>query len=315
MSTILITGGTGLVGTALSNSLIHLCHKVIILTRKKKESSNTNIQYAYWDIEKGIIEEGILALADYIVHLAGENVAEKRWTARRMEEILESRIMPGNCLIKALNDSPNKVKAVIAASAIGWYGPDNNNSAIGGFTEEIANYDDFLGNTCFAWEQSMSPINKMGIRLVTLRIGIVLSEKGGALKEFMKPLDFGVAATMGSGKQIVSWIHIDDLCRMIGFCIENEEIKGVFNAVSPNPVSNSLLVKTLKKASDKLLSINISIPSFFLKLLLGDMSIEILKSTRVSAQKIINAGYRFEYSIISEAIKQLVDKKNSVNTQ
>ena len=314
MSTILITGGTGLVGTALTDTLIQSGYKVIILTRKKRESSNPNIQYAYWNIEKGIIEEGILALADYIVHLAGENVAEKRWTAKRMEEILESRILPGNCIVKALENTPNKVKAVLAASAIGWYGPDNKNTA-GRFTEEISNYDDFLGNTCFEWEQSVSAIKEMGLRLVTLRIGIVLSEKGGALKEFMKPLEFGIAATMGSGKQIVSWIHINDLCRMINFCIENEEVTGIFNAVSPNPVSNSLLVKTLRKASKKLFSISIYIPTFFLKLLLGDMSIEILKSTTVSAQKIINAGFKFEYSTISEAIKQLVDKKNSVNTQ
>lgn len=312
MSTILITGGTGLVGTALTELLLQKGYKVVILSRKKRKSNHANLQYAFWDTEEGIIEEGIISSADYIVHLAGENVAEKRWTKKRKEEILTSRIQPGKCIVKALSKTPNNVKAVISASAIGWYGPDSNN---GSFVETDPHYNDFLGETCFQWENSMSGINEMGIRLVTLRLGIVLSEKGGALKEFMKPLAFGIAACMGQGNQMISWIHLDDLCNMILYAIENQQMKGVYNAVSPNPVSNKTLIGELKKEMKKAFSLSISIPTWFLKLLLGELSIEILKSTTVSADKILKTGFLFHYPTIKNALKQLVDKKNTVNTQ
>jgi len=312
MSTILITGGTGLVGTALTDLLLQKGYSVVILSRKKRKSNHANLQYAFWDTERGIIEEGIISSTDYIVHLAGENVADKRWTIKRKEEILSSRILPGKCIVNALSKTPNNVKVVISASAIGWYGPDSNN---GSFVETDSHNHDFLGDTCFQWENSMSGINEQGIRLVTLRLGIVLSEKGGALKEFMKPLAFGMAACMGQGNQMISWIHLDDLCNMILYAIENQQMKGVYNAVSPNPVSNKTLVSDLKKEMNKPLSVSVSIPSWFLKLLLGELSIEILKSTRVSADKILKTGFLFQYPTIKNALKQLVDKKNTVNTQ
>jgi len=312
MSTILITGGTGLVGTALTDLLLQKGYSVVILSRKKRKSNHANLQYAFWDTERGIIEEGIISSTDYIVHLAGENVADKRWTIKRKEEILSSRILPGKCIVNALSKTPNNVKVVISASAIGWYGPDSNN---GSFVETDSHNHDFLGETCFQWENSMSGINEQGIRLVTLRLGIVLSEKGGALKEFMKPLAFGIAACMGQGNQMISWIHLDDLCNMILYAIENQQMKGVYNAVSPNPVSNKTLVSDLKKEMNKPLSVSVSIPSWFLKLLLGELSIEILKSTRVSADKILKTGFLFQYPTIKNALKQLVDKKNTVNTQ
>ena len=314
MLTILITGGTGLVGTALTDLLLQKGYKVVILSRKKRESSNPDLQYAFWDTEKGIIEEGIISSVNYIVHLAGENVAEKRWTKKRKKEILTSRTQPGQCIVNAVLQTPNKIKAVIAASAIGWYGPDTKQN-LDGFVETAPYCPDFLGETCFQWENSMNGLPESGIRLVTLRIGIVLSEKGGALKEFMKPLAFGMAAYMGKGNQIISWIHLNDLCNMILYSIESNQIEGVYNAVSPNPVSNKTLVKQLKKEMNKPLSISISIPSWFLKLLLGELSIEILKSTTVSAGKIVKSGFIFQYPTIKNALKQLVDKKNSVNTQ
>ena len=314
MSKILITGGTGLVGTALTDLLLQKGYSVVILSRKKRKSNHANLQYAFWDTEKGIIEDGIISAADYIVHLAGENVAEKRWTIKRKEEILTSRILPGKCIVEVLLQNPNNVKAVISASAIGWYGPDSNNSTKG-FVETDSHNHDFLGETCFQWENSMTGINEMGIRLVTLRIGIVLSEKGGTLKEFMKPLAFGIAACMGQGNQMISWIHLDDLCSLILYSIENKELKGIYNAVSPNPVSNKTLVSNLKKEMKKPLSVSVSIPSWFLKLLLGELSIEILKSTTISADKILKTGFLFKYPTIKNALKQLVDKKNTVNTQ
>ena len=312
MSTILITGGTGVVGTALTDLFLKKGYKVIILSRKKRESKNTNLQYAFWNTETGIIEDGIIASVDYIVHLAGENVAEKRWTKKRKTEILSSRIQPGICIVNALSGTSGKVKAVISASAIGWYGPDSNNGTKG-FVETDPHYNDFLGETCFQWENSIRGINELGIRMVTLRIGIVLSEKGGALKEFMKPLAFGIAACMGRGNQMISWIHLDDLCNMILYSIEHQYMKGIYNAVSPNPVSNKTLVGVLKKEMKKLLFVSVSIPSWFLKLLLGELSIEILKSTTVSADKILKTGFLFHYPTIKNALKQLVDKKNTGN--
>ena len=313
MSTILISGGAGMVGTALTDLLLQNNHSVIILSRKKRKSTLPNCKYALWDTDKGTIEDGIIATVDYIVHLAGENVAEKRWTKQRKEAILNSRVNSGHCIAKALKETPNKVKAVIAASAIGWYGPDQINGRP--FTEEALHHHDYLGDTCYQWEQSVAPIREMGIRLVQLRIGIVLSEKGGALKEFMKPLQFGAAVTMGSGKQIVSWIHVYDLCSMILFGMEQKGLSGVFNAVSPNPVSNQSLVEELVKASKKSFIIKIKLPAFLLKIILGEMSIEVLKSTTVSADKVLSAGFKFNFPSISMAINELVDKKNSVNTQ
>ena len=314
MSTVLITGGTGLVGTTLTDLLLQSGYKVIILSRKKKESKTENLKFAFWDTSKGIIEDGIISSADFIVHLAGENVADKRWSKKRKDEILSSRIQPGKCIVNALLHTPNKVKAVIAASAIGWYGADTK-PGTKSFVETDSHNNDFLGETCFLWENSIQAVKEQGIRLVTLRIGIVLSEKGGALKEFMKPFLFGIAAYMGTGNQMISWIHLDDLCKIILYSIENKQLTGVYNAVSPNPVSNKNLVEEIKKEMKKPISISISIPTFFLKLLLGELSIEILKSTTVSSEKIVKTGFLFQFPTIKIAIKQLVDKKNTVNTQ
>ena len=314
MSTILITGGTGLVGTALTDLFISSGNNVIILTRNKKQSTHPSIRFAQWDIDRKFIEDGIIETVDFIVHLAGENVAAKRWTSERKKAILNSRVQPGIFLSDILHKTPNKVKAIIAASAIGWYGPDNNENNTG-FTEDNPSYSDFLGNVCKEWENAISPITEPGIRLVTLRLGIVLSSKGGALKELMKPFDFGFAVSMGNGKQIVSWIHIDDLCRMILYSIENQKIQGIYNAVSPHPVSNHTLMETLKKVLKHSICFSISMPSFLLKLILGEMSIEVLKSTTVSAEKIINSGFIYHYPTIEMALKQVVDKKNTVNTQ
>ena len=315
MATYLITGGTGMVGTELTEILISSGHEVIVLTRRKKESKVANLSYAVWDIDRVAIEEGVISNVDYIIHLAGENVAAERWSAKRKQAILDSRVKSGECMVKALKNNPHKVKAIVAASAIGWYGPDTKDSLINGFKEDADCYTDFLGTTCLAWEQSMKGINNLGIRLVTLRIGIVLSNKGGALKEFMKPLRFGLAVSMGSGKQMISWIALTDLCRLILFSLDNESMMGAYNAVSPKPVSNKTLVDTLRKTMGNKLTIPISAPSFLLKLMLGEMSIEILKSVTVSAKKVEKTGFRFIYPDIKEAIKAIVEKKNTPLTQ
>lgn len=305
MQTILITGGTGMIGQALTNSLLQLGYQVIVLTRKPIRSSRLGLTFAKWDIEKKEIDTNALAAADCIVHLAGESVATKRWTAKRKQQIIDSRTQSSAFLVSALKNNPHKVKTIISASAIGWYGPDTDLSLQNGFTETDPVDPSFLGSTCKLWEEGMQPVNELGIRLVTLRIGIVLNKRGGALPEFIKPAKLGVAAILGDGKQIVSWIHQQDLCDLIIYSINNQQVNGVYNAVAPHPVTNrELAIAVASKLHQYYLPMRVS--SIALKILLGEMSIEVLKSAKVSSAKIQAAGFTFTYPTIKEAIAALL---------
>lgn len=328
MATIMITGGTGTVGKRLTDLLLKKGHSVIIVgrgehskgssTSKPSNSSSafnqTNLRYAQWNIDAQTIDESAIQQADYIIHLAGAGVADKRWSDARKKEIADSRINSCALIVKALSSIPNKVKGVISASAIGWYGPDNQlddegNASTGldkrGFTEAANPYPDFLGNTCKAWEDSITPVKAFGKRLVILRTGIVLSNQGGALVEFKKPLLFKTAAILGSGKQMISWIHVDDLCNQYIYAIENEQMNGVYNAVAPYPVSNQSLTIELAKKICGSFYIPFYVPAFVLKIALGEMSIEVLKSATVSSHKIEAAGFHFQYPSIHDALNQL----------
>lgn len=301
MAIILITGGTGLIGTALTKELLNKNHDVIILTRSPQKYSNTSrLSYAGWDLKKQVIDAAAIARTDYIVHLAGAGVADKLWTKKRKKVIVESRTKSSELIIKGLRENANDVKAVIAASAIGWYGTDKIHSKQ--FVETDTSSDDFLGNTCKEWEASVEPVASLEKRLVKLRTGIVLTKEGGALKEFKKPLYFGIAAILGSGKQIVSWIHIDDLVRLYIYAIENEKLSGVYNAVAPAPVTNKNLVIELAKTTRGKFYIPVYVPSFVLKLVLGEMSIEVLKSATVSCEKIKKEGYIFLYPSLKSTL-------------
>jgi uncharacterized protein len=306
--TILITGGTGLIGKALTKALLLKGYNVIILTRNAESmEGGEGLQYAEWNIEKQTIDTDALKQADYIIHLAGAGVADKRWTAKRKLEIQNSRTKSGALLVKVLQENPNKVKALICASAIGWYGADSSSQTLtgkNGFEETAPAANDFLGQTCKLWEQSTDPLLQLNKRLVKLRIGIVLSNNGGALKEFKKPLRFGLATILGSGKQIISWIHIDDLVQLFIYALENENMNGVYNAAAPNPVSNKELILAAAKSRGKFY-IPVYVPSLVLKLMLGEMSIEVLKSTTVSSRKVQDAGFHFSFPYIETALKQL----------
>jgi len=304
MSTILITGGTGLVGTALGQALLEKGYQLIVLTRDPANQIPVpGIRFAAWDIGQQSIEPAAIAEADHIIHLAGASVAEKRWTAKRKEEILQSRVQSGQLIVNSLREIPNKVKSVISASAIGWYGPDPMIPNPHPFTESAQEAMDFLGSTCRQWEESTSEVSTLQKRLIRLRIGIVLSSKGGALKEFIKPLRFGVAAVLGNGKQFVSWIHIQDLVRVFISAIEQENIQGVYNAVAPAAVSNSNLVKWLARFRKKPFHF-FRVPSFLLKWIMGEMSVEVLKSCTVSAEKLLATGFEFRYPSL-ESIDKL----------
>jgi len=305
MHTVLITGGTGMVGQSLANLLLAKGYEVIVLTRQKKQSSRAHFSYAQWDVNNGWIDPAAIASADFIIHLAGEGVADKRWSAARKKAILDSRVNSSALIVKSLKDNPNKVKAIVAASAIGWYGPDNEKSKQVGFIETDSVDPSFLGDTCKQWEESMYPVKEMGIRLATIRIGIVFNKKGGALAEFIKPAMLRAAAILGDGKQIVSWIHQQDLNRLMLFALEHEQVIGVYNAVAPDPVSNAILTKAIAQRFHKWY-IPFNVPSFILKIMLGEMSVEVLKSAKVSAAKIIAAGFSFDYASMDEALDDLL---------
>lgn len=309
MATILITGGSGLIGKQLAESFVRRGHQVTILSRNTGGwEEQAGMTFAHWDIRKKEIDLSAVSTADHIVHLAGAGVVAQKWTNAYKKEIVESRTESSRLLTEALQKNPNKVRSVISMSAIGWYGPDPD--PVNPFTETQPADNGFLGETCRLWEESIEPVTSLGVRLVKFRTGIVLSHTGGALAEFRKPLRFGVAAILGKGNQVVSWIHITDLCNMFLYAIENEAMKGVYNAVAPNPVTNKEFTLSLARALKKQLFIPMHVPSFILKLMLGERSIEVMKSATVSSGKIQGTGFDFRYPTIREALEELVSIKD-----
>ncbi len=305
--TILITGGTGLVGTQLSKMLIERGFRIIILTRNPQKYTNTpQIQYTAWDVANQTIDLEALSAADFIIHLAGAGVVDKKWNSKYKKEILDSRTQSSKLIIEHLKGINHKVKAIVSSSAIGWYGPDKEKNYR--FKETDPSDNSFLGVTCKLWEESIKPASSLGIRVCILRTGIVLSTKGGALKEFLKPIQFGIASILGNGKQIISWIHIEDLCRMFIHAIENEKLSGSYNAVAPMPVTNKNFSITLARILKGNFFIPMYVPSFILKLMMGESSIEVLKSTDVSCDKIKETGFVFYYPTLEAALKNLLPK-------
>ena len=312
METVLITGGTGMIGKALTQALIERGFNVIILTRHindKQKTENDKLSYAIWDVTKQTIDKNAFAKADYIVHLAGANFADKRWNEKVKNEIVSSRVDSAKLIIESLKTIPNKVKTVISASGISWYGADHTKISKP-FTETDPPANDFMAQTCQQWEAAIEPASFLGKRLIKFRIGPVLSTDGGAYVEFKNPLKFGVAGIIGNGKQIMSWIHIDDLVRAILYGMENEKMDGVYNAVAPKPASNKELILKIAKKLEGKDFIPVHVPSFALKIVFGEMIKEILKSTTVSSEKIQQAGFIFQYPDLESAISQLASQKN-----
>jgi uncharacterized protein len=264
------------------------------------------IKTANWNVEKQTIDENAIRRADHIIHLAGASVAEKRWTEKRKKEIVESRIKSSELIVKALKEIPNKVKTVVSASAIGWYGPDATIPPTKYFVETDRPDNDFLGETCRLWEETIEPVKELNKRLVKIRTGIVLNNGKGALQEFSRSLKFNIAAILGSGEQMISWIHIDDLCRVYIDAMENENLSGVYHAVAPTPVSNKKLTLELARKLKGKIFIRVHVPEFILKIALGEMSVEVLKSCAVSSDKIKNSGFQFLYPGIESALNVLL---------
>ncbi|WP_436484997.1 TIGR01777 family oxidoreductase [Chitinophaga sp. ARDCPP14] len=304
METVIITGGTGLIGTALTRLLLERGYKVIILSRRPDKRSNTNVTYAHWNVESQTIDKEVIQQADYIVHLAGANVGEKRWTAARKQEIIDSRTQSSELIFTALKNFPNKVKKVISASATGYYGDFTDHI----FTETDPPATDYLATTTHTWEQSISKVTTLDKKLVIFRTGIVLSPDGGALKEFYKPLRFGFATILGSGEQFVPWIHIHDIVRLYFNAIVNDRLEGVYNAVAPNPVTNRELILSMARMAKGRSFMTTYVPAFALKLALGEMSVEVLKSVKASADKIQRTGFQYSYPTINDAMEQLFSR-------
>ncbi len=255
-----------------------------------------------WNVQTGVMDPRALEGVDALVHLAGAGIADRPWTKRRKQEILESRTRSTALLVSALQKMPHQVKTVICASAIGYYGFGGDAEI---FTEEHPPANDFLASVVTAWETEADRFKNLGVRLVKMRIGIVLSAQGGALKEMMRPVKWGLGAPLGNGNQYMSWIHINDLCRMFLWALEQEKLQGVFNAVSPNPVTNREFTRAVARALYKKIWLP-PVPEVVIRLLLGEMADLVLKGSRVSAQKVLQHGFRFEYPEIQQAVNNLL---------
>jgi uncharacterized protein len=301
---VLITGATGLVGKELTELLLQNGIKVNYLTTSKnKIQSQPNYQGFYWNPQAGVIDENCLMGVTTIIHLAGASIA-KRWTDRYKQEIIESRFLSTSLLYNALKNYTHEVTNIISASAIGIY--PNRLDAF--YKEDFTHFEEtFLADVVVRWEESLSQIERLGISVCKFRIGLVLSEKGGVLQQVLKPTKLGLGAAFGSGKQFMSWIHIHDLANMFLFAIQNN-LSGVYNAVAPNPVTNQDFSVTIAQTLNKPFFLP-NIPRFVMALLLGEMHILLFESQNVSAEKIIHAGFRFEFKTLYTALQDLLVEK------
>lgn len=305
MQTIGITGGTGFVGKHLTSLLTGKGYQVIIFSRNAQDKVAMGpVSYACWDAEQRKCDTNALGKLDAIVHLAGAGVADKRWTNARKKEIIDSRVKATDFLVGQLKEHGPQCKTFVAASAIGFYGPDTANKAP--FTESAPPYNDFLGTTCKAWETSSAKAEDI-MRTVILRFGIVLGKESGAFPQFAKPTDMGIVPLLGGGKQTISWIEVDDLARMILYSLEHSQINGVYNAAAPNPVTQKELMRSIAHEKGGI-KIPVPVPSFVLKIMLGEMSVEVLKSCTVSAKKVLEAGFVFDHPTIDSAVKYILAK-------
>ena len=298
MSTILITGGTGLIGKHLSIMLSKKGYNVTVLSRNQTTKPNCY----YWNLETNYIDAKAVIEADYIIHLAGAGIADKRWTNERKIELIDSRVKSTNLLFRKIKELNPNLKAFIAASGIGYYGATTSTKI---YEENDESGADFLSEICKLWENASNQFKTLNIRTVILRTGVVFSEKGGAFEKISKPFKLGVGAALGSGKQFIPWIHLEDLCNMYAEVIENTEINGVYNAVAPEHITNKTLSKQIAKVLKKPFWLP-NIPSFFLKLFLGKMTIILLEGSRVSSRKIVATGFKFNYTTLTKALHNLL---------
>jgi uncharacterized protein len=302
MKTVLISGGTGLIGKHLSRKLKEAGYTVGLLSRKS--SHNNDFAVFSWDPEKNEIDDNAISSADYIIHLAGAGIGDKRWTKKRRRIISDSRIKTGELIFKEVQESGKKLKAFISASGIGYYGAITSDKI---FTETDRPANDFLGEICRKWEHSADRFEESGIRTVKIRTGVVLTGKEGALGRMIPIVRMGFGSALGNGRQYLPWIHVEDLCNIYIKAIEDTSLKGAYNAVAPEHITNNDFMRTLAKVLNKPFFFP-DIPDIMLKLLFGKMSGILLNGSRVSSDKIITAGYKFQFPDLESAVKDLLKK-------
>jgi uncharacterized protein (TIGR01777 family) len=303
MATVLISGGNGLIGRHLCRRLKERGYDVVILSRTKKKGSPVPV--FTWDWEKMEMDPEAIFTADYIIHLAGVNIGEKRWTARRKKEIVDSRVKTAQLIHKTIKEQKKVLRAFISASAIGYYGAVTSDKI---HTESDPPADDFLGDVCKKWEQAASRFKESGIRTVAIRTGVVLTKEGGILSRLMMPVQLGLGSSLGNGRQYMPWIHVEDLCGIYIKAIEDDHMEGPYNAVAPDDRTNKEFTRTMARICKKSLWLP-GIPSVFIRLLFGKMSDMLLKGSRVSPNKIRQAGYSFIFPTLESALKDLICKE------
>lgn len=294
MAKILITGGSGLVGTALIKQLLKGTHQVSVLSRKQVPDSN----YFLWNLEDNYIEEGALENVDIIIHLAGANIAEKRWTKRRKRELINSRVLSTRLLHTYCQRKNIKLKGFISTSAIGYYGALTEDTT---FKESDSAGNDFLAKLCALWESEAIHFSSLADRVVIIRSGIILSKYGGAFEKILKPFQFGCAAYLGSGKQFMPWIHLDDMVKLLIHSITNTDLEGIYNGVAPDKVSHSQFMNTIAELLEKKIWLP-SIPVWVLKIIFGELSLTLTTGSSVSAKKLLDTGFKFNYPNLRSAI-------------
>ena len=293
---VLIAGGSGLIGRYLTESLLAKGYKVCHLSRSHKKFEKVRV--FIWDYEKGIIDPEAFNGIDYLINLAGANIAEKRWSAERKKEIINSRVESTRFLFKKIHESGTSLKAFISSSATGYYGSVTSDKI---FSEDDPPANDFLGTTCRQWEEATSLFNSLDVRTVKIRTAIVLEKNDGALTKLMKPAKYGFLVQIGSGQQYMPWIHIEDLCNIYLKAIEDQKMTGSYNAVSPQHTTHKNFIRTLAGVLNRSVLFT-PVPALILRTALGEMSDMILKGSRVSSQKLTDSGYSFKFENLNDAL-------------
>jgi uncharacterized protein (TIGR01777 family) len=295
---IIITGGTGLVGRALKQLLEEQGNTVSLLSRK----ANKQTSVFGWNPQAAIIDESIFYNHDYIIHLAGAGVADKRWTPQYKKEIYDSRIQSTRLLVDKLRELKNhSIKKLISASAIGIYGNEVSTPAL----ETAPAANTFLAKVCEDWEQEALKAQEVGVPTAIIRVGVVLAKEGGFIPQISAPIKLFAGTVLGNGKQMLSWIHIHDLCRMFAEAVNKPELVGIYNGVAPVAVTNHQITHLMAKRLHRPIILP-NAPVFALKLALGEMHSMILANQHVSAEKWIRNGFCYKFPLIEDALADLI---------
>lgn len=298
METILITGGSGLIGQRLSKLLTAQHYNVRHLSRSV--SGNEKFETFRWDIEKKYVDPKAIENVDHIIHLAGENVGSGRWTAGRKKRIFSSRIDSANLLYSLFENE--HLKSFISASGISYYGSKTTENI---YSETDEAGSDFLAKISVDWENAAQQFNAIADRVIALRTGVVLSLQGGALQKLIKPIKMGIGSPIGSGKQYMPWIHLEDMCGIYLKAIQDENINGIYNAVATEHATNAEMTRAIAQQLGKKLWAP-KVPAFIIKLLFGEMSIIILEGSRIDNSKIKNEGYHFQFQQLENALNDIL---------